>query len=284
MLVTNSAGNAPNSSKIYLTVLEPLTNQTAWAGSNVTFSFQAASVAPNNPSSTNNYLKYQWWFNDTNLLSTVTNLRVTFTNVALTLTNVQAAQEGSYTVVLTNTYGLASTQSATLTLWRRPVITQQPTNQSVPAGSDAAFTVTAEGTAPLIYQWWFNQTNLLTGATAPTLTLTNVQPWQAGAYRVLITNAVGAVTSEVATLTIPISEPPHFDTVLAPPMPGGPLQFGFGGQAGQSYSVLWREQLGAGTWQVLTNIPTLGASQPVLIQDETAGRTQRFYRIVTPRL
>jgi hypothetical protein len=280
--VSNSAGAAPASGRAYVSVMEPLTNQTAWPGSNVTFSFQACSSYPNASQSTNNYLRYLWWFNQTNLVSTVTNLRATLTNIVLNLTNVQAAHEGTYSVVLTNANGLATTQSATLTLWRRPVITQQPTNQNVPAGSDAAFTVTAEGTAPLRSQWWFNQTNLLSGATAPTLTLTNVQPWQAGAYRVIITNAVGSVTSDVATLTVILSQPPQFDTVVAPPMSGGPLQFGFGGQAGQSYSVLWREQLDVGGWAVLTNIPTLGTSQPVLIQDETAGRTQRFYHIVTP--
>ena len=109
-----------------------------------------------------------------------------------------------------------------------------------------------------------------------------MQPIQVGAYRVIITNSVGAITSEVATLTIAITEPPNFDPMVPPPTPGGPLEFGFMGQAGQSYSVLWREQLSVGTWEVLTNIPTLSATQPVLIQDEIAGRAQRFYRIVTP--
>ena len=282
VVVTNQAGYAPNSAKAYVTVMEPLTNQTAWAGSNVTFSFLVASSYPNTVTSNNNSLRYQWWFNETNLVSTVTNLKATFINVLLSLTNVQPANEGIYKVVLTNANGLATTQTAMLMLWHPPTISQQPTNQSVLSGGNAQFTVSADGTAPLSYQWWWNQTNLLPGATAPTLSLTSVQPFQASGYHMVITNAVGTVTSDVATLTVTIIQPPLFDTVLAPPMPGGPLQFGFAGQAGQSYTVLWREQLDSGAWQFLMNIPVLSVSQPVVVQDATAGRAQRFYRIVTP--
>ena len=203
--VSNSAGLAPASGRAYVSVMEPLTNQTAWPGSNATFSFQAASSYPNtsSTSSSNNWLKYQWWFNDTNLISTVTNLRATFTNVVLNLTNVQAAHDGIYTVVLTNGNGLTTTQSATLTVLRAPTITRQPTNQTASGGTIDSFSVAADGSGPLSYQWWFNDTNLLPGATAPTLTLTNVQAGQAGGYRVVVSNSVGMITSTVATLLVP---------------------------------------------------------------------------------
>ena len=51
-----------------------------------------------------------------------------------------------------------------------PVITSQPTNQTVVADSNVTFTVTATGFAPLAYQWYFNG-NALSGATE-----TNYQP------------------------------------------------------------------------------------------------------------
>lgn len=35
-----------------------------------------------------------------------------------------------------------------------PVITVQPSNAVVSVGDDAVFTVTAEGTEPITYQWW----------------------------------------------------------------------------------------------------------------------------------
>ena len=56
------------------------------------------------------------------------------------------------------------------------------------------------------YQWRFNGTNIA-GATGTSLTLSNVQPAQAGSYSVRVTNAFGAVTSQVATLTVLVPAP-----------------------------------------------------------------------------
>jgi hypothetical protein len=65
----------------------------------------------------------------------------------------------------------------------------------------ANFLANASGTSPLTYQWWFNGTNALSD-NANVLTLTNAQANQAGDYFVVTTNAAGAVTSSVATLTV----------------------------------------------------------------------------------
>ena len=80
-------------------------------------------------------------------------------------------------------------------------IATQPANQTVNQGSNATFSVTAAGTAPLSYQWWFSGSSLL-GATNASLTLTNVQPANAGSYHVIVTNVAGQVTSSDATLTV----------------------------------------------------------------------------------
>jgi hypothetical protein len=82
-----------------------------------------------------------------------------------------------------------------------PVITQQPTSQSVVAGGTASFSVSASGTEPLLCQWLFNGAPL-SGATAATLALNNVQLANAGQYRVIVSNESGSVTSQVATLTV----------------------------------------------------------------------------------
>jgi hypothetical protein len=82
-----------------------------------------------------------------------------------------------------------------------PVIVSQPTNQTVAAGDTAIFSVTANGTPPLSYQWNFNGTNL-SGATHTSLTLTNVQMTQAGNYAVLVTNAYGSALSSNALLIV----------------------------------------------------------------------------------
>lgn len=87
-----------------------------------------------------------------------------------------------------------------------PAIIAQPTNRTVLAGQNALFAVTASGTAPLSYQWYFNTNTVLSGAMASSWTVTNAQAANVGTYHVVITNTFGAVTSAVATLTL--STPP----------------------------------------------------------------------------
>jgi uncharacterized repeat protein (TIGR01451 family) len=93
-----------------------------------------------------------------------------------------------------------------------PVITAQPTNQMITVGGTASFSVTADGTPPLSYQWNFNGTNIL-GAANTTLTLTNVQVSQAGNYTVLVTNLFGSVLSSNAILVVTLD---HFAWNLIP--------------------------------------------------------------------
>jgi probable HAF family extracellular repeat protein len=83
-----------------------------------------------------------------------------------------------------------------------PSITMQPTNQTVKQGSNAVFAVVAVGTAPLSYRWFFNGTNVLTGFTNASITITNVQFTNAGNYSVIVTNVVGSVTSSNAALAV----------------------------------------------------------------------------------
>ncbi len=82
-----------------------------------------------------------------------------------------------------------------------PFITSQPQGQTAIVGSTMTFMVTAAGAPPLSYQWQFNSTNIA-GATASSLTLTNVQPGQAGSYLVVVSNALGVVTSSNAVLKV----------------------------------------------------------------------------------
>jgi hypothetical protein len=85
-----------------------------------------------------------------------------------------------------------------------PSILTQPSNQTVPVGSNPSFAVVATGSAPLSYQWCFNGANLA-GANINPLTLANVQSNQAGSYSVVVSNVCGSVTSAVASLTVLVS-------------------------------------------------------------------------------
>jgi len=81
-----------------------------------------------------------------------------------------------------------------------PTIKTNPVSQTALPGNNITFNVAAGGTAPLRYQWWFNQTNSLPSATNSTLTLTNVQLTNAGSYFVVVTNTLGSITSNPALL------------------------------------------------------------------------------------
>ncbi len=82
-----------------------------------------------------------------------------------------------------------------------PIVVTPPVSQMVTGGTNVDLTVEAAGTPPLAYQWQRNGADV-PGATTETLTWLNVNPARAGDYRVVVTNAYGAVTSAVATLTI----------------------------------------------------------------------------------
>ena len=96
-----------------------------------------------------------------------------------------------------------------------PVIANQPQSQTVLTGSTVSFSVNANGSQPLSYQWQLNQTNIsvLTNATATnaTLVLTNVQLSQSGnLYSVAVTNLEGSTNSSNALLTVyaQVCDPP----------------------------------------------------------------------------
>jgi hypothetical protein len=68
-----------------------------------------------------------------------------------------------------------------------PVIIVQPLDQTIRANASATFSVSVAGTPPLSFQWSLNSTNI-PGATNFSLTISNVQPPDAGTYAVAITN------------------------------------------------------------------------------------------------
>ena len=88
-----------------------------------------------------------------------------------------------------------------------PSISTPTTNLTILSGSNAVFTVTAGGAAPLAYQWRKGGTNLangagISGATSNVLTLAGVTTGSSGNYSLAVTNIYGAATSSVAALTV----------------------------------------------------------------------------------
>ena len=83
-----------------------------------------------------------------------------------------------------------------------PEIIVPPQSQGVLVASTADFSATVIGYPPLKLQWFFNQTNILGGATNALLELTNVQIFQSGTYYLVVTNSFGSVTSTPAQLDV----------------------------------------------------------------------------------
>ncbi|MEK7678385.1 MAG: immunoglobulin domain-containing protein [Verrucomicrobiota bacterium] len=82
-----------------------------------------------------------------------------------------------------------------------PTIVTQPQSQAVTAGVDVTFTVTANGSAPLAYEWRKGSATIA-GETNATLALANVQLTDAGSYSVVVSNSAGSTPSAVAVLTV----------------------------------------------------------------------------------
>jgi hypothetical protein len=82
-----------------------------------------------------------------------------------------------------------------------PAVTRQPSSQTLPVGTNASFTVTATGTAPLHYQWRKDGSNL-SGATTSNYNLASVITNDSGNYVVVVTNSAGSITSAVAVLNV----------------------------------------------------------------------------------
>ena len=111
-----------------------------------------------------------------------------------------------YQVVVTGDSGGSVTSSvATLTV---ATITSQPASRANVAGTTATFSVVVGGIiTSSSYQWLKNGVVMtdggnVSGSTAATLTLSNVQDADAAGYSVVVTNVAGSVTSSVASLVV----------------------------------------------------------------------------------
>jgi hypothetical protein len=99
-----------------------------------------------------------------------------------------------------------------------PKITSPPANQTAQCGSNATFSVTATGAAPLSYQWYWFGTNQVPRGTNATLTLTDVSLAASGGYTVVVTNSDGSAISPEATLNVVDTIPPVITLLGADPM------------------------------------------------------------------
>ena len=135
------------------------------------------------------------------------------TNAVLTLGPVSATNMGTYSVVVSNLWGSATSAGATLTVQNAPFISQSPQGTNVVLGHPFALQVVAGGSPPLGYQWWRSGVPVA-GATSTVLAVAAATTNDGGAYRAVVTGPGGVATSGVANVEVII--PARYLTVSAP--------------------------------------------------------------------
>jgi len=163
-------------------------NQTVAVGAAATFSVVATGTAP---------LSYQWQKGTTAIPGA--------TSANYTTPAAVVADNGSqFSVIVSNSAGSITSNAATLTVTSSgpPVITQQPSNQTVTVGQTATFSVAATGTLPLTYQWQ-KGTTAIAGATSASYTTPATTSADNGSqFKVVVSNVLGNAPSNTVTLTV----------------------------------------------------------------------------------
>lgn len=157
------------------------TNQTVNEGGTLTLSVVATNATG-----------YQWKKGGEDITSA--------TSATYTKQSVLPSDAGSYTCVVSGEAGTSVTSdAATVTVNALPVITQQPSGQTVNEGGNINLEVTATGATG--YQWKKDGSDI-PSATNATYSKSGALPADAGSYTCVVTGAGGAVTSNAAVVTV----------------------------------------------------------------------------------
>ena len=227
----NSSGAALASAELLTVASPPALSITAQSGSinvpvgqPINLFVTAGGTAPFN---------YTWLFQSSVISGA--------TGPTLTINNAQAANEGIYYAVVANSVGSVTSAVISVRITpSAPVIINNPASLTLPASSNATFSVVATGSRPLGYQWLFKKTPIA-GATAPQYSLSNVQSGNSGAYQVIVSNSLGTVTSTAATLTVtPLA--PYFTIQPVSGQAAAGSNYTFTGLANGSQPISYRWQ------------------------------------------
>ena len=196
-----------------VTFISQPTDQTAPVGATAMFGVLI------DPSSTGP-ITYQWWQitpgTSTNTIAGATN--ADYTTPTLSLSN----NGEQFYVVVSGPLNTVTSLVATLTVQEYPVtIISQPASQTIPAGSNATFSVFIDpfSTGPITYQWWQivgTSTNMIGSATNASYTTPVLAATDSGTqFYVVIGGVANTATSLVASVTV--APPPQFGPpVLSP--------------------------------------------------------------------
>ncbi len=141
------------------------------------------------------------------------------------------------TVVAVSQADWTKSASSTIALLAGPTITSQPQSQTVGVGATATFSVAATGSG-LSYQWWSEAPGSssfapISGATASSYTTPAVTQAVGGTqYECVVSNALGVVTSNAATLGLLSLGTSYIASTTV-----GTVRNNFGGWVGMSFTL-----------------------------------------------
>ena len=148
------------------------------------------------------------------------------TNTVLEIPSVSFDDAGDYTLVVSNSLGVATSCPATLTVLPLQ-ITNQPVEQAVRSGDTARFSAGVSSPVPVNYQWNFNGA-AMTNATNAMLMIAQVHRSHDGFYSVSVSNRFGSAVSDAARLTVLVSPTIDVSPVSQSVVQGGEATFSVG--------------------------------------------------------
>jgi len=152
-----------------------------------------------------------------------------------------------------------------------PFITTQPQNLTVTNGASVSFSVIANGTPPIAYQWKIDGANML-GQTNAVLSMASVGVAQAARYTVAVSNSGGEVISAGALLRV-LLEPRITQVVHS----GTTTEVSFTSVANLSYTVEFKDTPDAPAWSISGTVT--GTGSIMTFADSPATPTSRIYRV-----
>ena len=207
------------------------------------------------------------------------------TSTTYTIASTLVAENGrKFRAVFKNSEGTVTSKAVTLTVTRKPFVTQQPVDANAVEGGEATFEARAGGSPAPTTQWQESTDGgatfkNLTGATGSALKLKNLPKADDGfEFRAFFKNSVGEATSEAATLHI--VEPPSItiqplDTTV---MEGETATFNSGAHGNPAPTEQWEVSTDGGkTFQPVEGATATTLSVPATTVSENGYRYRAVF-------
>jgi len=171
-------------------------------------------------------LSYQWYENGAAVGTNGSSYTIVSPTLAQNGDNIQVVVSSDFGTVQSNPVTLTVDQPAQVT------ITTQPSSQTVVVGQSAVLTVVAAGSPALTYQWYQAGSGTIRGANQPSYTTPIFTAAGTQSFYVVVGNPLGqlqsstavvtvgaptpvAITTEPASVIVPVNEPVQFTAVVA---------------------------------------------------------------------